>query len=104
MKDKEILDSWKAISAYLEKDRKTCYRWEKELGLPVHRIDDQSSKSKVFAYASEIDLWLREKAAKNEITGKKRGTKKRKILLLTASCILAIATLAILYFGFLNSV
>lgn len=100
MKDKEILDSWKAISAYLGRDRKTCYRWEKEFGLPVHRIDDQSSRSKVFAYTSEIDLWLREKAAKNEILGKKKGTKKRKILLLTASCVLAIAALVILYFSF----
>ncbi len=100
MKDKEILDSWKAISTYLGRDRKTCYRWEKEFGLPVHRIDDQSSRSKVFAYASEIDLWLREKAAKNEIIGKKKWTKKRKILLLTASCILAIAALVILYFSF----
>ncbi len=102
MKDKEILDSWKAISAYMERDIKTCYRWEKELGLPVHRIDDKSSRSKVFAYTSEIDLWLREKAAKNEINGKKKWTKKRKILRLTAACVLAIGIFVILYFSFRN--
>ncbi len=100
MKNKEILNSWKAIAAYLERDIKTCYRWEKELGLPVHRIDDLSSRSKVFAYTSEIDLWLREKAEHKEILGKREGTKKEKILRLTVACILATAILVILYFGF----
>lgn len=100
MKNKEILNSWKAIAAYLERDIKTCYRWEKELGLPVHRIDDKSSRSKVFAYTSEIDMWLREKAGHKEIVGKRDRTKRRKILQLAAACILAIATLVIIYFGF----
>ena len=100
IKDKEILNSWKAIAAYLERDIKTCYRWEKELGLPVHRIDDQSSRSKVFAYASEIDLWLREKASHKEIVGKQEGSEKGKILRLTVAGILAIGALIILYFGF----
>lgn len=100
MKNKEILYSWKAIAAYLERDIKTCYRWEKELGLPVHRIDDQSSRSKVFAYTSEIDLWLREKAGHKEIVGKRDGTKRGKIPRWIVACILAIAALVFLYFGF----
>jgi len=38
-----------------------------ELGLPVHRIDKNSQHSKVFAYKSEIDEWLKEKAESKEI-------------------------------------
>lgn len=62
MKNKEILDTWKEISQYLGKEIRTCSRWEKELGLPVHRIDESSSKSKVFAYKSDIDRWLEERS------------------------------------------
>ena len=32
------LDSWKAIAAYLGRDMSTVIRWEKEKGLPVHRL------------------------------------------------------------------
>lgn len=62
MKESDILYSWKEISVYLDRDVRTCYRWEDEFGLPIHRIDENSSRSKVFAYKSEIDEWLRERA------------------------------------------
>lgn len=62
MKESDVLQSWKDISKYLERDIRTCHRWERELGLPVHRVDEKSLRSKVFAYKSEIDQWLREKA------------------------------------------
>jgi len=55
---KDILDSWKDISSYLGRNKKTCQRWEKQLGLPIHRYDEDSSRSKVFAYRPEIDEWL----------------------------------------------
>ena len=55
MKRREILHSWKEISAYLDRDVRTCHRWEDELGLPIHRIDENSPRSKVFAYTIEID-------------------------------------------------
>ena len=67
-KNKEILVSWKEISAYLGYEIRTCQRWEKEAGLPVHRILD-SSKSRVFAYKQELDEWIKGKAqspAKNK--------------------------------------
>ena len=73
MGKKEILDSWKAISEYLNRGIRTCYRWNKELGLPVYHIDKDSSRSKVFAYKSEIDEWLIEKAQREK-------NKKRFIL------------------------
>jgi hypothetical protein len=36
---REVLDSWKEISAYLGRDVRTCRRWEAHLGLPVHRLN-----------------------------------------------------------------
>jgi TolB-like protein len=66
MKSREILHSWKEISAYLDREIRTCHRWEDELGLPIHRIDENSPRSKVFAYKSEIDEWLKERANHQE--------------------------------------
>jgi hypothetical protein len=59
---KDRLDSWKEIAAYVNRDVGTCIRWEKKLGLPVYRIDKNSSRSRVFAYKKEIDQWFRDKA------------------------------------------
>jgi hypothetical protein len=51
----ELLDSWKAIASYLRRDVRTVQRWEKALGLPVHRVP----RSKlVFAYRNELEAWL----------------------------------------------
>ena len=61
MKESDVLQSWKDISRYLERDIRTCHRWERELGLPIHRINEKSLRSKVFAYKSEIDQWLKER-------------------------------------------
>ena len=51
------LDSWKAIAEYLGRDAATARRWEKALGLPVHRVAGGAGRS-VFAYTTEIDAWL----------------------------------------------
>jgi Tol biopolymer transport system component len=50
------LESWKEIGAYLQRDATTARRWEKEEGLPVHR-HSHKSRSSVYAYPSEIDVW-----------------------------------------------
>jgi hypothetical protein len=57
-----ILTSWKEIAAYLDRDVRTCVRWEKRYGLPVHRLE-RDSKAKVFAYKEQIDEWLAERSA-----------------------------------------
>ena len=67
MEQKDILNSWKEISYYLDRNVRTCQRWKIELGLPVNRIDQNSKHSKVFAYKSEIDQWLKDKAESKEI-------------------------------------
>ena len=56
MEKGKYLDSWKDIAAYLGRNIRTCRNWERDLGLPVHRLDD-SPKSHVFAYTGEIDAW-----------------------------------------------
>lgn len=53
----ERLDSWKAIAQYLQRDRSTVIRWERESGLPIRRVPGGSGRS-VFAYTAEIDDWL----------------------------------------------
>ncbi|HSA95084.1 MAG TPA: tetratricopeptide repeat protein [Acidobacteriota bacterium] len=51
------LESWKEISAYLERTTRTCQKWEAEYGLPIYRLKD-SPKSRVYAYKAELDAWL----------------------------------------------
>ncbi len=97
MRNKEILDSWKDISVYLERDIRTCARWEKELGLPVHRFDEDSPRSKVFAYKSEIDQWLKEKKIQKDVKKRLFLEKRWAITGLVAAVILAIAVSASIY-------
>jgi hypothetical protein len=50
------LDSWKEIAGYLGHDVRTVVRWEKDRGLPVHRIPG-GLRNAVFAIPSELDAW-----------------------------------------------
>ncbi len=50
------LDSWKEIAAYLNRDIKTCQRWEKREGMIVHRHQHDRQGS-VHAYTDELDAW-----------------------------------------------
>jgi TolB-like protein len=50
------LESWKEIAAYFERDLRTVIRWEKDLGLPVHRYPGKA-KGRVYALASELQAW-----------------------------------------------
>jgi len=51
------LNSWKEIAQYLDRGIRTIQRWERGLGLPVHRIG-KGKRSPVFATASELNFWL----------------------------------------------
>jgi len=50
------LEGWKEISAYLRRGPRTVQRWEKELGMPVHRQITGAGET-VFAIPDEIDAW-----------------------------------------------
>jgi hypothetical protein len=60
MEDRQVLESWKEISAHLRRGVRTCQNWEHDLGLPIHRLDG-TPKARVFAYADELDRWIEEK-------------------------------------------
>jgi len=51
------LDSWKAIARHIGRDVRSAQRWERERGLPVHRVPGEKGGS-VFAYTAELDDWL----------------------------------------------
>jgi TolB-like protein len=100
---KEILNSWKEISQYLKHDVRTCRRWEKSLGLPVRRYDDDSSRSRVFAIKSELDEWIdqRKNNHRNSITMQKSFFRsKRSVFFILLAFTLSTAVLMSLLIGF----
>jgi serine/threonine-protein kinase len=54
----EVIDSWKEISSYLNRDIRTVQRWERTRGLPVRRMPG-GAKPGVYAVKSELDDWRR---------------------------------------------
>src|SRR5512136_1983736 len=56
------LDSWKEIAAYLKRGARTLQRWEREEGLPVHRLQHGTLGS-VYAYPAELDRWWTQRSA-----------------------------------------
>jgi hypothetical protein len=50
------LDSWKAIAVYLGRGVRTVQRWERDEGLPVHRLAHEKRGS-VYAHKQEVDAW-----------------------------------------------
>jgi Tol biopolymer transport system component len=52
------LDSWKEIADYLRRDVTTVIRWERDKGLPIHRVPG-GKRQAVFAFIPELDAWLR---------------------------------------------
>ena len=50
------LNCWKEIAEYLGRDVRTMLRWERQRGLPAHRIP---GGGRVFAYTAELEQWLR---------------------------------------------
>jgi hypothetical protein len=58
-KGRRQLSSWKEIAAYLGRDARTAIRWERDRGLPVHRVPGGKGQ-RVFAYTDELDRWLRQ--------------------------------------------
>jgi hypothetical protein len=52
------LDSWKEIAAFFGRGERTVRRWEKERGLPAHRVPG-GARGGVFAYTTELREWLK---------------------------------------------
>ena len=52
-----MLNGWKAIAGYLQRDERTAMRWATERDMPVHRVPGPGRGS-VFAVEGELDAWL----------------------------------------------
>jgi len=56
------LDSWKEVAAYLHRGTRTVQRWEREEGLPIHRLQHDKLGS-VYGFKSELDAWWKSRGA-----------------------------------------
>lgn len=63
-RDRRLRD-WKEIAAFFGRDERTVRRWERQRGLPVHRISG-GARNLVFAYTDELERWLRGESAARE--------------------------------------
>jgi Tol biopolymer transport system component len=61
--DSGRLSGWKEIASFLGRGVRTVQRWEKTLGLPVHRVVYEKGDI-VFAFKGEIEDWLRQAAGR----------------------------------------
>src|ERR1044071_7351839 len=50
------LDSWKEIASYLSRGIRTVQRWEREEGLPVHRLL-HDKRGSIYARREELTAW-----------------------------------------------
>lgn len=53
----EVLNGWKEIAAHLGRSARSVQRWERDLGLPIHRIKTPDAGSIIYALKSEVDAW-----------------------------------------------
>ena len=60
--ERSRLDSWKEIAAYLGRGVRTVQRWEREEGLPVHRLA-HAERGSVFADPAELTQWWQSRQA-----------------------------------------
>jgi hypothetical protein len=51
------LNSWKEIATYVGRGVRTVQRWERELGMPVHR-PRRKNRTAVIGIPRELDAWL----------------------------------------------
>lgn len=56
------IDAWKDIASYLKRGTRTVQRWEREEGLPVHRLQHDKLGS-VYAWKHELDAWWASRGA-----------------------------------------
>src|ERR1700745_1921541 len=54
---RRLLTSWKDVAAYLGKTTRTAQRWERDLGLPIHRPVNKPA-GVILADPDEIDAWI----------------------------------------------
>ena len=58
-----VLHSWQEIANFIGRGPRTVQRWEHRFGMPIHR-KDMHRASLVFAFANELESWLRSMPSK----------------------------------------
>ncbi|HZD53437.1 MAG TPA: hypothetical protein VE175_10330 [Woeseiaceae bacterium] len=93
--DHERLSSWKEIAAYLKREVRTVQRWEKEEGLPVHRLQHKKQGT-VYAYRAELEAWLTKRRQRDDAKVMKAGHRlgARWLNVLVATAVLAVMAVA----------
>jgi Tol biopolymer transport system component len=76
----DLLETWKEIAAYLNRDLRTVKRWERSRGLPVHRLPG-GPKAAVYALKSEVESWRQGAGRKAETAGPSGKTRRWSSLL-----------------------
>ncbi len=76
--DQDRLSSWKEIANFLKCSEKTAARWEKERGLPVHRLPG-GSKGSVWADPNELERWMRGRTIDQPLVSASAEVETRKI-------------------------
>ena len=66
--ERRRLESWKAIGAHLGRTVRTVQRWERDEGLPVHRLEHHKLSS-IYAYVDELDAWWVSRSDASRIEG-----------------------------------
>ncbi|MGH6889022.1 MAG: hypothetical protein ACREHF_07480 [Rhizomicrobium sp.] len=97
------LSSWKEIAAFVGRDERTVKRWEETRGLPVRRMPG-AGKPAVFAYAEEIERWIRSNvptaatslppAPDTPVPLRRTGWLKTALLACAAAALIAVAAVA----------
>jgi hypothetical protein len=62
----EILNGWKVIAAHLRTSIRMVQRWEMS-GLPIHRPQYTGTKGPVFAFAEELDAWVKRSRSSDDL-------------------------------------
>lgn len=78
-----LLETWKEIATYLNRDLRTVKRWETTRGLPVHRLPG-GPKAAVYALKSELEAWRRGPGLHVEQAGRTEQASSRSHLLFWA--------------------
>lgn len=63
---RQLLNGWKQIAVFFQKDERTVRRWARSLELPVHRVAG-AKRATIYAYSDELEQWL--KNHRSELNG-----------------------------------
>lgn len=89
------LDSWKEIAKHLSRTVRTAQQWEKQESLPVHR-HQHDRQGTVFAYRTELDRWLKDRADTSDVAKTAAGGRNRfRVATLSAAAAGAVVVLAV---------